>query len=320
MHPQGQFDPADMLAAQGRGGEAVQLLQRRGRQGDAGALYKLAEWYRAGQFIPRDLAAARDLYGKAGAAGIRPAMAAHIALMSLGVGGPRDWQGALRLLRTLARQDPDAARQMRVIQAMELTEDGDPVRIPERQVLSEAPLIWTIPGLFTLTECNYLIQAATPLMARSQTIDQRTGQMFNNAIRTSDFAGFPWIGENPAIHALNRRLAAATGTRAEQGEPLQILRYRVGQQYRPHFDAVPGWDNQRIVTALVYLNEDYDGGETRFLDAGTTIRGQRGDLLAFRNVDEKGEPDASTMHEGCPVMRGEKLLASRWIRAQSLIV
>ena len=60
--------------------------------------------------------------------------------------------------------------------------------------------------------------------------------MVQNPVRTSDAMVFPWIAESPAVHALNRRIAAATGTIPAQGEPLQVLRYRRGQQYRPHLD------------------------------------------------------------------------------------
>ena len=50
-----------------------------------------------------------------------------------------------------------------------------------------------------------------------------------------------WLIEDPVIHALNRRLAAVSGTAWDQGEPLQILRYSPGQQYRNHFDFFPAW-------------------------------------------------------------------------------
>jgi prolyl 4-hydroxylase len=69
---------------------------------------------------------------------------------------------------------------------------------------------------------------------------------------------------------------------------------------------------------LVYLNEDYEGGETRFLKSGLTVRGQRGDALLFSNVRGDGTPDPDTMHAGLPVTGGKKLLLSRWIRQRPL--
>jgi prolyl 4-hydroxylase len=126
------------------------------------------------------------------------------------------------------------------------------------------------------------------------------------------------MAESPAVHALNRRLAAASDTRVEQGEPLQVLRYSPGQEYRPHLDAIADVDNQRILTFLVYLNDDYVGGETEFLATGLKVKGAKGDGLLFRNADTAARPDPRAKHAGLPVDSGEKYLASRWIRERPI--
>ena len=116
------------------------------------------------------------------------------------------------------------------------------------------------------------------------------------------------------VNAINRRIAALSGTGIEQGEPLQVLRYRPGGQYRAHMDALPAEANQRIVTVLVYLTDAYEGGETSFLRTGLAFKGRKGDALLFRNVTETGEPDQMAVHAGLPVRRGAKIIGSRWIR------
>jgi prolyl 4-hydroxylase len=126
--------------------------------------------------------------------------------------------------------------------------------------------------------------------------------------------------ESPAIHALCRRLAAASGTDVGQGEPLQVLCYSAGQEYKPHFDAIDGTDNQRILTFLVYLNDDFDGGETEFLSTGLKVKGRKGDALLFRNADDLGRPDLKSQHAGLPPTTGVKFLASRWIRQKPVLV
>lgn len=103
-------------------------------------------------------------------------------------------------------------------------------------------------------------------------------------------------------------ITPAKGTAAAQGEPLQILRYRPGQEYKPHSDALPGEANQRILTMLVYLNDGYRGGETLFLANRLKVRGEVGDALLFRNVDCDNRPDRNAVHAGLPVTSGEKFL------------
>lgn len=312
-----QIAQAYALAAAGRAGEAVLLLERLAEQGDGPASWQMAEWRREGQYVPRDFARARTLYRRAGEAGLIEARRRYIAMTAVGAGGPRDWPDALRQLGELAGFLASARQEAALVQAMALTADGDPVSVPEGETLSQAPRVVRFPALFTAAECRYLAEAAAPMFEPAMTVDERTGRQFLNPVRTSDTAVFPWVAENPAVHALNRRLAAASGTDPAQGEPLQVLRYAPGQQYRPHIDAIPGMENQRILTALVYLNDDFEGGETQFLEAGLSVRARRGDALLFRNVDAQGQPDRRAIHAGLPVRRGVKLLASRWIRARA---
>lgn len=190
--------------------------------------------------------------------------------------------------------------------------------VPPPEPLSHSPHIVRFRRLFSEPECIYLGQLAEPMYEPALTVDERTGRQMLNPVRTSDTAAFPWLAENPFVHALTRRIAAVSGTEHMQGEPLQVLRYAPGQQYRPHIDAIPGMDNQRILTVLVYLNDDFQGGETQFLRAGVTIGARRGDAVMFSNVDASGKPDPETVHAGLAVSKGTKLLASRWIRERPI--
>ena len=312
-----QIAQAYSLVAANRAAEAVGLLERLAADGDGPACFQLAEWRREGQFVPRDFAMARDLYARAGAGGMVHGARRHIALLAVGVGGPRDWPQCLRRLADLAGIDPLARRQLDLIESMALTQDGDPASVPEGELVGESPRVTRFTGFFTPAECAYLAAAADPMFEPAPTVDERTGRLIINPVRTSDTAVFPWIAEDPAVHALNRRIAAASGTAVEQGEPLQVLRYAPGQQYRPHIDAIPGLDNQRILTALVYLNADFEGGETRFLKSGLTVRGGAGEAIIFENVDAEGRPDPDAVHAGLPVVRGVKFLASRGIRERA---
>jgi prolyl 4-hydroxylase len=169
---------------------------------------------------------------------------------------------------------------------------------------------------FTPAECDFLMTVAEPTYEESKVIG--TEGDIRTLLRTSDGSTMHWLIEDPATHALNRRLAAFTSTNVDQGEPLHILRYRPGQEYRPHVDWLLD-DNPRIMTALVYLNEDYAGGETEFIKTGLKVRGRKGDVLVFRSQGPDGGLDPLSEHAGLPVTSGTKYLASRWIRTRKHI-
>jgi prolyl 4-hydroxylase len=167
-------------------------------------------------------------------------------------------------------------------------------------------------------ECAYLIGVAEPLFRPSMVYD-KLGRGVRDTIRTSDGAALHWGMEDPAIHAINRRIAAITATEYEQGEALQVLRYSPGQEYRPHFDYLEGVENPRPWSALIYLNDDYEGGATEFVQTGMQVRGKAGDVLVFRNARDDGTKEPLAQHAGMPVTAGVKYLATRWIRERRWI-
>jgi len=299
---------------------AATLLKRAEQSGDALAARELASWLLEGRIIRRNLAEARAYFERAAALGDGRSAAIVRAFIAGGVGGPADWPRAIQLLRDAAATDPDAQTQLTLIENMALAPDGAPETTFPSEALSEVPDIRLFPAFFSKTECHYLIEAARPALRPSFVIDPDSGHEIPNPIRTSRGVGFPFVDENPAIHALNRRIAAVSATDVRAGEPLQVLSYAPGQQYREHSDALPNVapGQQRVLTFLVYLDEDYEGGETAFPALGLQVRGRTGDGLLFRNVARDGTPDQRSIHAGLPVTRGVKHVASRWIRAERL--
>ena len=315
----GVITQADSLFASGQHRQGFELLAEAAHQNDPDALERLARMSVSGDMVHRDLPLARDLFRRAAAAGSAAAAVAYRAFVANGTGGAADWPDALNLLAQAAKSDRAAAKEFELISNMNIEPNGDPAVPFELESLSQSPEVTLFPSLLSPEECDYLIDVAMPALQPSTVVDPQTGALVPNPVRTSDATGFPLVAESPAIHALCRRIATASGTNVRQGEPLQVLRYRPGQEYRPHFDAIGGADNQRVLTFLVYLNEEYEGGETEFTKSGLKTKGRKGDGLLFRNADASGLPDPNAQHAGLPVTRGEKFLASRWIRERSLV-
>jgi prolyl 4-hydroxylase len=189
-----------------------------------------------------------------------------------------------------------------------------PAPIWADEPVCDGPRIAWRRGLFSVAECRYLMDRAEPLLRPSFVVDPKSGARIPHPVRTSAGMNFGPTHEDLVVAALNRRIAAATDTEAGWGEPLHILRYAPGQEYRPHLDALTGTTNQRRWTMLVYLNDDFEGGETAFPELGIVARGAVGDALLFENTDTKDRPDPRTVHAGRPVTSGVKWLATRWIR------
>jgi prolyl 4-hydroxylase len=302
------------LAGTPRSREALPVLGQYASAGQPDALYALAGFFWCGDPVPQDLPRGRELIRRAAEAGHKVAAIAYTNLLGNGVAGPRDWPGALRRLRGEAATDPTRARSLALLEAMDLTEDGGPKRLPAERALSNAPAVSLYPGAFTDEECRFLVDVAMPVLAPSL-VGDGAGKEVRRQVRTSDDMTIAWMIEDPAVHALNRRLAALSDTRSEEAEALLVLRYRPGQEYRPHVDW-DGGDNGRVATVLVYLNDDYEGGETLFVKTGLKVKGRKGDVLVFRSVTADGGFDPMSEHAGLPVESGTKFLASRWIHAR----
>jgi prolyl 4-hydroxylase len=299
--------------------EALALFRQLADRQDSGALATLAELNWQGGLVPQNFAAGRDFYHRAGAAGHIGSAIYTTNLLAHGYVGERDWGEAMARLRHEAGHDPARAEIAALLAALPLTDQGDPAIFPRGDRVSESPDILLFKDAFSQAECDYLIRIAEPDFQRARVLEQHTGTERIDPIRTADEAHIHWLNENPLIHAFNRRLAALSGTQADQGEPLQILRYRPGQHYLNHLDYIGGAANQRVKTALIYLNEAYLDGETNFPRLGKKIRGWTGTVLVFRNALPDGRADQMSEHAGLPVGEGTKYLASRWIRERPFV-
>jgi prolyl 4-hydroxylase len=261
-----------------------------------------------------ELAAAREDLALAAQGGSPHAGVLYSAFLAGGLGGPRDWPAAVELLRAYSEPAAFAASQLALIDAMSLTRSGDPVSIAAPRSLHAAKRIELFQGLLTPAECAFLTALAEPRLKPS-TILRSDGTLSTSAaVRDSDVAPLDLLASPTVLHAITRRIAVATGTVERHGEPFEVMRYAPGQQYRPHLDGAGRRGNDRILTAIVYLNEDYEGGETAFTELGIKVRGRTGDMLLFRNLGDDGEVDRDMRHAGLPVADGLKFIATRWIR------
>lgn len=287
------------------------------RTGDSAALLELGLWRVRGDVIARDLAEARSLFANAAAAGSAAAALLHAYFAASGTGGRRDWREARGMIERLAGTSSRAAEQLNLLADMALDEQGFPCGVIEHQQLRTAPDVRISRGFLNPNECDYLIRQSLSAMRPSVVVDPQSGAMVPHPVRVCDGAAFGVLAEDLVINAINRRIARLSGAPAENGEPLQILRYRSGGEYRPHLDCVPGEHNQRQCTVIIYLNDGYAGGQTSFPASNLTVQGAQGDALLFRNLTAECRIDMMSRHAGLPVTQGTKSIATRWIRQRA---
>ena len=196
--------------------------------------------------------------------------------------------------------------------------DGHPVDVV---MALKHPRVVVFGNLLTPAECAELMELARPRLERSETVDTATGGSEVNSARTSDGMFFE-RGEHTVIARLERRIAALLNWPVERGEGLQILRYRPGARYEPHYDYFdPGKSGtprilerggQRVGTLVMYLNTPAQGGATTFPDAGLEVAPVRGSGVFFSY--DRPHSSTRTLHGGAPVLAGEKWVATKWLR------
>lgn len=201
-----------------------------------------------------------------------------------------------------------------------VTIDGHVVRIAGRVA---RPDIVILENVLTDAECDELIALSKPKLERSRIVDHKTGAEEIMELRSS-YGTYFLRGENALVRRLEQRLATLIGMPADHGEGLQILNYAVGAEYQPHYDFfLPESSGsaihvqkggQRVVTIVMYLNDVEEGGETIFPELEFSVAPRKGSAVYFSYCDAQARLDRLTLHGGAPVKRGEKWIATLWVR------
>jgi prolyl 4-hydroxylase len=207
----------------------------------------------------------------------------------------------------------------------DLSQDPCSIDVGDRQVQvlisMRNPRIVVFGNLLSDEECDAIIAAARPRMARSLTVATQSGGEEINDDRTSNGMFFQ-RGETGIVSQLEERIARLVRWPLDHGEGLQVLHYGPGAEYKPHHDYVapgePGTPTiltrggQRVGTLVIYLNEPERGGATIFPEVPLQVVPRRGNAVFFSY--ERPDPSTRTLHGGAPVLAGEKWIATKWLR------
>ncbi|PUZ42685.1 hypothetical protein GQ55_9G601800 [Panicum hallii var. hallii] len=214
----------------------------------------------------------------------------------------------------------------------------DPTRVAH---VSWYPRAFLHKGFLSDAECDHLIALAKERrLEKSMVVDRESGKSVESEARTSSGV-FLTKTQDEVVARKEERIAAWTFLPPENGEPIQVLRYKNGEKYEPHFDYFNDKHNQliggqRIATVLMYLSHVKMGGETIFPDSedqltqekddtwsecatlGYAVKPVKGDALLFFSLHPIATTDTKSLHGSCPVIEGEKWSATKWIHVRSL--
>ncbi|MDB5975520.1 MAG: hypothetical protein JWR07_2280 [Nevskia sp.] len=324
------------LDEQGKFEAAVAALWHLARKGDADAMTLLAKRLLIGQNAPHDPGEAIGMLAAAADRNHGEAAAQMATLAAAGAWMPQEWSAALDFLVQGAQAGSLRAQDQLLLLADETSGSRNTEVVRQsinwralreeinlqawinpalaRQPLCESPRIRLAQSFASLQICRWLIG-----LARGKV---RPAMMYNGkgshftAERTNSDYFFDIVGSDVIVAATRQRISSLLKMPTFAMEPPQILHYAIGQQLKAHYDHIGGgngYEGERIATFLLYLNDDYEGGELDFPKVELRLKARAGNGVYFSNVDHAGLPDKLTLHCGLEVTKGEKWVFSQWI-------
>jgi prolyl 4-hydroxylase len=193
----------------------------------------------------------------------------------------------------------------------------------KEEILCDNPKVYTITNFISDEECEHMKKIAIPTLENSVVSDNKGGYVSQG--RTSKTS---WIKHDHdcITDIISQRISKQVQIPIINAERFQVVQYGINGEYRQHYDA---WDHdgsekafrcikyggQRMVTALVYLNDVEEGGGTGFPRLKKEVKAEKGKLLVFQNVlNGTHNKHPLSEHAGLPVIKGEKYIFNLWFR------
>jgi prolyl 4-hydroxylase len=194
--------------------------------------------------------------------------------------------------------------------------------------LSASPLVRSYPEFATPRMCRWFIERARGRLSRALVYEAISREVMARPTRTNTAAAFNLVDTDLVFVLAQLRMSACLGIPLRHFEAVTVLHYDVGEEITEHYDFIdpnlPDYQQQiaqqgdRVVTVLVYLNDDYGAGQTAFPRLGIDHKGTRGEAVYFVNAGN-GRADTRTLHAGRTPAGGEKWIISQFVRDRPLL-
>jgi prolyl 4-hydroxylase len=189
-----------------------------------------------------------------------------------------------------------------------------------QEAATDALQLYTFDAFLSDEECDAIVAIANRHL-RPSTVTIGDDKYYRTS-RTCDLS----LLNDPVVSALDLKIATMLGIRPEYAEGTQAQRYDVGEEFKQHTDYFEPHTSEyerfaaergnRTWTLMVYLNDDMQGGGTRFFAIDRTFQPKKGMAVLWNNLRPDGSPNADTLHSGEPVVAGHKIIITKWFREQ----
>jgi prolyl 4-hydroxylase len=330
------------LDAAGRHDEAVNALAVATSAGDLEAMTELGKRLIIGDrapYLPKD---AVGMLSEAARKGNADAALRFACMTALGAHVEQSWEQAIGLLVHAAELGSESAHgQLRILAGYDAAGGGDDWPQLARSIdlaawltpvpgetLNEAPLVRHFPKVANDAACAWLMEHVRDKLKPAMIYSGDNVRDIKDEMRTNSVGPLHLASIDLINVVVQYRIAAICRMPIDNFEGPTALHYAVGEEIKDHYDYVnpkiPNYETEiktrgeRLITFLIYLNDDYDGGETELPVLNVSHNGSRGDGLMFINVLPNGKPDGRSLHAGRPPTRGEKWLLSQFVRERAV--
>ena len=187
------------------------------------------------------------------------------------------------------------------------------------QEIFSSPKILIFKKIINKKIANEIIKEFSTKLTPSLTTD-------GNKIKRSEFRTSSSTiikKESKKLFNLREKTCSLLDWNIKESERFQFIEYDEGQEYVPHYDAFDFEQikssqskvtTQRMITNLIYLNENFSGGETLFPKLNISIKAELGMMLSFENcINNTDFLNPFTIHQSSPIKQGKKYVLVSWL-------
>jgi prolyl 4-hydroxylase len=185
--------------------------------------------------------------------------------------------------------------------------------------------IFTIDNFISDEDCNYLCDLIEKNNYRSLVTGEGNQYSVANDNRTSSTSTLE--NTDSIVKKINENIANELQVPTKNGETLQGQLYEIGQEFKHHHDYFSGdgyinhclASGQRTWTCMAYLNDVEEGGETDFPQIEVKFKPKKGMAVFWSHFDSNGKENPASLHAGTPVIKGKKIIITKWFRKNEWI-